>query len=506
MKFDMYLTTHRISDFFNFAALIYKINKKTMRTIFTRAFCLLIFAITITGNATAQFSISGEFRPRAEYRDGYQKLGDSTMTGYATILGRSRLSFDYNSEKIQTRFTIQHAFVFGENPYSSDTITKNTVNIFEGWFRYNFTKNFAVRVGRMGLTYDDMRIFGLSNWKQWGATHDIVNLEWNASNANYIGDYGFAINNTAPASSYLGDYTIKNYKYMSYLYNQKKFFKDKLTISLLAVVDAYQKPNTSYNKTVTKTVVTWVTNGTDTVGSFTTKTTTVTPVTETHNLTIYARGTVGGTAGFNWNRLNVFANGFYQTGHYKDSRKLSAYFLGGWVSYRIIKPLTLLVGYEMLSGNNASDTTELKNTVHGFATLFGTNHSFYGYMDLYQTYLGQDALHNGLNDLYGRATVKFSEKTSLEATYRWFSLPYSYLPSKTIIHYQSVSTNLGSEIDLMFLYKPIPNLELNAAYCLYMPTNTKEILDGLKAGTGRPGQYAYLMITYKPNFFSSEKK
>ena len=127
-------------------------------------------------------------------------------------------------------------------------------------------------------------------------------------------------------------------------------------------------------------------------------------------------------------------------------------------------------------------------------------------MDLYQTYLGQDALHNGLNDLYGRATVKFSEKTSLEATYRWFSLPYSYLPSKTIIHYQSVSTNLGSEIDLMFLYKPIPNLELNAAYCLYMPTNTKEILDGLKAGTGRPGQYAYLMITYKPNFFSSEKK
>jgi hypothetical protein len=297
---------------------------------------------------------------------------------------------------------------------------------------------------------------------------------------------------------------------MSYLYNQKKFFKDKLTISLLGVVDAYQKPNTSYNKTVTKTVVTWVTNGTDTVGSFTTRTTTTTPITETHNLTIYARGTVGGTAGFNLNNLSVFANGFYQTGHYKDGRKLSAYFLGGWVSYRVIKLLTLLVGYEQLSGNNASDTTELKNTVHGFATLFGTNHSFYGYMDIYQSYLGQDALHNGLNDLYGRATLKFSEKTSLEATYRWFSLPYGYLPykvtKKTDLPYQTVKTNLGSEVDLMFLYKPIPNLELNAAYCLYMPTNTKDILDGLKAGTGRLGQYAYLMITYKPNFFSSEKK
>lgn len=478
-----------------------------MKTIFTKAVRLFIFAIAFAGTATAQFTISGEFRPRAEYRDGYLKLGDSSMTGYATILGRSRLIFDYNSEKIQTRFSVQHAFVFGENPYSSDTITKNTVNIFEGWFRYNFTKNFAVRIGRMGLTYDDMRIFGLSNWKQWGATHDLVNLEWNAPEANYVGDFGFAINNTAPASSYQGDYTLKNYKYMSYLYNQKKFFKDKLTVSLLGVMDAYQRFKTTAQPK--KTDTTWVMNNNDTVGSFTTIVP-ATTIVETNKLLIYARGTVGATVAFNWNNLIVFANGYYQTGHYKDGRKISAHFLGGWVSYRVLKPLTLMVGYEQLSGNNASDTTESKNTVHGFATLFGTNHSFYGYMDMYQTYLGQDALHNGLNDLYGRATVKFSEKTSLEATYRWFSLPYGYLPykvtKKTDLPYQSVKTDLGSEVDLMFIYKPIPNLEMNAAYCLYLKTNAREILDGLKSGKGRLAQYAYLMITYKPNFFTSEKK
>jgi len=507
MKSDMHFATHRIRNFFNFAASIYELNKKTMRRIFTKAFCFFIFAIAIAGTATAQFTISGEFRPRAEYRYGYLKLGDSSITGYATILGRSRLNFDYNSEKIQTRFSVQHAFVFGENPYSSDTITKNTVNIYEGWFRYNFTKNFAVRIGRMGLTYDDMRIFGLSNWKQWGATHDLVNLEWKVPGANYVGDYGFAINNTAPASSYLGDYTLKNYKYMSYLYEQKKFFKDKLIVSLLGVMDAYQRYKTTAQPQ--KSVKTWVMNNNDTVGSFTTIIP-ATTIVETNKLIIYARGTVGGTVGFNWKNLSVYANGFYQTGHYKDGRKLSAHFLGGWVSYRVFKSLTLMVGYEQLSGNNVSDTTELKNTVHGFTTLFGTNHSFYGYMDMYQSYLGQDALHNGLNDLYGRATVKFSEKTSLEVTYRWFSLPYGYLPYKatknTDLPYQSVKTDLGSEVDLMFLYKPLPNLELNAAYCLYLKTNTREILDGLKTGKGRLGQYAYLMITYKPNFFSSERK
>jgi hypothetical protein len=476
-----------------------------MKQIFQKLLCFFILSALFTGNAFAQFTISGEFRPRAEYRNGYGKLGDSTMTGYGTLLGRSRIMFDYNSDKVQTRFTLQHAFTFGENNYGSDTITKNTVNIYEGWLRYNFTKNFAVRIGRMGLSYDDMRIFGLSNWSQYGATHDIVNLEWKAPAAKYAGDFGFAINNAGPATTpYLGDYTLKNYKYMSYLYNQMKFCKEKLVVSLLGVVDAYQMVNTS-TTIPGKSITTWVTNGTDTVGSFITKTPATTSI-QTHNLTIYARGTIGGTAAFNWKNLALFGNGFYQTGKYKDGRNVSAYFFGGWVSYRVVKPLTLLVGYEQLSGNNASDTTDLKTNVHGFATPFSTKHQFYGYMDIYTTYLGQDALNNGLNDLYGRATLKFSDKTSLEATYRWFSLPYGYLPAKGKTPYQKVSTDLGSEIDLMFLYKPIPNLELNAAYCVYLKSGSKEIMDGLKAGTGRTGQFAYVMLTYKPNFFSSEKK
>jgi hypothetical protein len=32
-----------------------------------------------------------------------------------------------------------------------------------------------------------------------------------------------------------------------------------------------------------------------------------------------------------------------------------------------------------------------------------------------------------------------------------------------------------------------------------------EILDGLKAGTSKFAQYAYLMITFKPVFFDSSK-
>jgi hypothetical protein len=51
----------------------------------------------------------------------------------------------------------------------------------------------------VGLAYDDSRIFGLSNWTEYGATHDLVNLEWQAPKANY-GSLWFAINNVAPAT------------------------------------------------------------------------------------------------------------------------------------------------------------------------------------------------------------------------------------------------------------------------------------------------------------------
>jgi hypothetical protein len=71
--------------------------------------------------------------------------------------------------------------------------------------------------------------------------------------------------------------------------------------------------------------------------------------------------------------------------------------------------------------------------------------------------------------------------------------------------YEAVRTSLGSEIDLMYTYKPISNLELNAAYCFFLPTESMEKYDGLKSGSSRFAQYAYIMITYKPNFFSTAK-
>ncbi len=460
---------------------------------------LTAFLMLLGTSSMAQFTVSGEFRPRAEYRDGYTKLRDSTQTAYGDILGRERIIFDYNNEKFTTRFSLQHAFVFGENNfYNSDTIRNNTVNIFEAWFKYNFLSSFSFRVGRITLSYDDQRVIGYNNWRPQGSAHDMVGFQWGVVKAAYQGDFGFAINNADPAGAFLSNYNMKNYKYMSYLWNQKTFFKEMLKISVMGIIDAYQLP-TQY-QTVTSSQTLWVINGKDTVGHTTLTTKSQVPVTGPNQL--YARFTLGGNVWFNWKNLGIWAGGYYQGGHIQDGRQVSANMYGINASYQIVKPFRLMAGYEHLSGtdNNPDKKSDVAKKVTSFNVLYGTNHQLYGYMDLFNSMLTTTPNYPGLNQIYARGTVNFSKVTSLEATWRYFSFGKEYLTDGT-----KVNKNLGSELDFMFLYKPLPNVELNAAYCYFFPTSTMELFNGLKSSV-KGSQYAYLMITYKPKFFTTEKK
>jgi hypothetical protein len=483
--------------------------KKTNLLIIVLPFLLSLLSCPIQ----AQFTISGEFKMRGEYRDGYLSLRDSSKTPYADILGRARLLFDYKNDKITTRFSLYDAWVFGQNNYSSDTISKNTVNIYEAFFKYNFTKGFGLKIGRTELVYDDERFLGASNWSPWGATHDIILAQWEIPGNNYKGDFGFAVNNIAPATiPYLSSYFLKNYKYMGFVWEQKKFLNDKLTFSFLGVIDAFQRNSKTLPPEYDITYDTLVVK--DDSGKIIGYTIdqTITSVTKTINYPddLYARVTVGLDGWLKLKKWEFFLTGYYQGGHYKDGRKINSWFYAAYLSWQVVKPLKLLVGYDHLSGNDFSNTTKYKTTVTGFSTLYGTSHRGYGYMDLF-TAVAKDNLSAGLNDLYARATVTFNDKMYLEGTYRWFSIPFPYLPvsnpKEGEFPYQKVDTkSLGSEIDLMYVYKPIPNLELNAAYCFFLPTATMEKWSKIAPGKSKFANYAYIMVTYKPNFFTSDKK
>ncbi len=400
----------------------------SVKTTPTKIVLLLTTLLLCSNTLLAQFTIFGEFKMRGEYRDGYASLRDSSKIPYADILGRARLGFDYNNEKIATRFSVQDAWVFGQNYYSSDTITKNTINIFEAWFRYNFTKTLSLKIGRTEVIYDDERLFGLSNWSMWGATHDIMILHFRNQNIPLWSDLGFAVNNIAPVSGYMNSYDMRNnYKYIGFLYATLTLFDKKLDLSFLNILDAFQKCSSSTTSSKTSYDTLYIRNEFDSIiGTTILPSTVKTTTTEEFPNTLYARNTIGGTATLNLSKWTFFFNGFYQFGKFRDGRTLNSWFYGLWCSYQPIKQLKIMAGWEQLSGNNFFNTTSMKTKVTGFSTLYGTSHAPYGYMDMFNTIV-KNNLSPGLNDLYARATVCFSDKMNLEATYRWFSLPYAYL-------------------------------------------------------------------------------
>lgn len=463
-----------------------------------------------TGSVYPQFNISGEFRLRPEYRDGFQSIRDSSKIPYLSIPGRARLLFDYSNEKFSTRFSFQDAFIFGQNNYSSDTITKNTINIYEVWVKYNFMKSFSIQAGRVELVYDDHRLITNANWPMTGATHDLVLLHWNISGLNYKGDWGFAINNTAPSTTYLASYNLKNnYKYMTYFWEQKKFFNNKLTLSLFGLLDAFQKYSDNITKTKTTLDTLIIRNSNDSIiGTTILPVMTKTTSTVDYPEILYARGTIGFDGWFNLKKWGFFLTAYWQGGHARDGRRLNAYFLSGNASYQFIKQLKLTIAFDHFSGTDYSDTTHTKTTINGFSALYGSGHIFYGYMELFSSYVKNNA-SEGLNNLSVKANIALNEKLSLEAKYHWFSMAYGYIPmvnpNNGELSYTSVNKNLGSEVDLIFIYKPLQNVDVSAGYCFYFPTKAMEILSNLKPGTAKFAQFAYIQINYKPNFFNSGK-
>jgi hypothetical protein len=472
-----------------------------------------IFLLIIVNVFTvrAQFTVSGDFKFRPEYRGGYGALRDSSKTPYLILQGRARIIFDYKYEKFTTRISLHDAFIFGQNNLGSDTITKNTINIYEVWVKYNLSKYFAVQAGRVEISYDDQRFLSNNNWAMPGTSHDLVMIQWQVPGMSHRGDFAFAINNTAPATTYLVSYDVKNsYKYMSYAWLEKKFLNDNLKLSVLALADAFQKTSlTSTVNTITHDTIP-VYNGNDSIiGTTVITSKSQKSVTTKYPDILYTRVTAGLNAWYTLKKWEFYLGGFYQGGHIADGRKLNAYLFGGSVGFKPLKALKLVIAYDYLSGTDYSDTTGVKKEVNGFSCLYGSGHIFTGYMDIF----GPVAKNNqsvGLGNFSARVFVYFSQKISADVKYHWMSATQDYEPvtvkKKGDLPYVKVDKTLGHEFDFTFNYKPFPAMEILAGYSFFLPTETMEIQSGLTPGTSKFAQYAYVQLQFRPQFFSSEKK
>lgn len=415
-----------------------------MKNVFLLTIIIAIFSL----NSLAQFSLTGEFRPRGEFRHGYKQLADDSLRKDPAVLisQRTRLNLNYSAEKYKVGLSLQDVRLWGDQIPKEDV---SSTAVYEAWLSYKLCDSLWIKMGRQEIYFDDKVLMSNNNWNQNGNPHDALKLTYCKSSFNI--DVVSAYNSST--EQYFGnDYSLfdKNYKLMNILWLSKKFGKIKTNIAGI---------NDGYQKAVTKS-------------------------------TIYMRYTYGGGLDIPINKYLFQGRGFYQSGKDKTGKEIAAYYFGANITDTIVKDFVATAGIFYSSGTDATDTANTK--INTFEALYGTNHGIHGNMD-YFTSLAKNTGNAGLQDIYLKLSYKCCKNTTILLDYHLFSLQNKYVKDNV-----TLSKNLGSEIDLGVKFKLSKEASLELGYSYLMAQYTLETLSG--GNKNSLNHWGYVMFTLKPKF------
>jgi hypothetical protein len=420
---------------------------------------LFAFFLSPLGAAVmAQFTFSGEVRPRMEYRHGYSTLVDKDVNPAFFTSQRTRLNALYNNSKVKLGITIQDVTLWGSQPQLFKT--SNDLMVHQAWAEYSFTDEFSLKVGRMELVYDDQRIFGNSNWHQQARSHDLLLLKYSGP---VVVNAGAAFNQSSPNLTGMYYDVKNNYKMMQFLWIHSKL-SPMAKISLLFLNNGYQ-----YNHTAT--------NG------------------GTLSKNIFNQ-TYGGRFVASPSKMMFHVSGYYTHGKDMSDRDLSAYYLAAGADFDLTKHWQFGVGWELLSGTSQKEIADHPTTYtnRSFNPFYGTGHKFNGFMD----YFYVDGNWNnsvGLNDLF--ADFQFTKRkneVNITGHFFWAAADVLKTNSTTL----TMEKFLGAEIDLTYSYKLTSNSNVSIGYSQMLGTQTLQVLKG--GDREAWNNWAYVMFTFKPVF------
>ncbi|NLR90353.1 alginate export family protein [Flammeovirga agarivorans] len=425
---------------------------------------VLLLCAAVTEVTAQEFKLSAEIRPRSELRNGFKKLRTDTQEPAFFTEQRSRLNLDYKSDNIIMRLSLQDVRLWGSTNQIYKTDPNALTNISEAWAQYNFNEKIGVKVGRQIISYDNQRFLGGLEWAQQGRRHDAALFIYDDKASKFKFHVGLAFNQAGfePGKLVGNDYTgVNNYKAMEYIWAHKDWETGKL--SALVFNDAFQYGSTS-----------------DSVSQ---------------------RQTLGLVGSKSFGGLTVAGEGYYQTGTL-GMADVNAYMLDLNLTVKTkVTPITL--GYQVLSGGDA-ESGEMKN----FAPAYGTNHKFNGFMDYF--YVGN--AHNdkkgnsaGLQDIYLNTAFKVGKGTFKAQVHQFISAVDIYNTVEgSDSQFEKVSSNLGTEIDLIYARSLGKDASLLVGYSQMFATSSMEVLKGGNADL--INNWAFVMLTFKPTLFVSKAK
>lgn len=425
-----------------------------MRKFYTKAIFGLLL-ITVFTKGYAQVTIDAEFRPRSEFRGGFNQPLADTLKSLFVTQQRTRLNFNYNGGILNARITLQDSRVFGETDTKQPaTATTGSIGIYEAWTELLLFSGTSFRIGRQGVQFEDGRLFSFSPWSNTGNAHDLMQLAY--TKGVFSGQLGYAYNNQKVQNADTTYYTVsKMYKQLAFLHATQTIIPG-LDLSLLGIDEGFQTSKT--------------------------------------NLDLYHRYTMGGTVTLKKKELpfGCFFTGYYQTGKSTATVDLSAFLLAIKANYIISKKFGVIAGLDYLSGSKSTIDVAKTNTFNKLP--YGVNHLFNGYMEYWAT-----LPKGGLINYFGGASVIINNRLSTDITYYGFSLDKPMTVSST-----EVKGSIGSELDVVFNYKLSVATAIQFAWCGYFDNDNTNLLKFKKAevDTKFP-QFAYLMFTIKPQLYKT---
>ncbi|GAB2833365.1 alginate export family protein [Ferruginibacter profundus] len=500
-----------------------------------KSISLLVLAVLSLYTCYGQLTVSGQVRTRTEYRDGAGTLKTATNEAAFFTSQRSRLTFNYKTNRVILQTSVQDVRVWGQDAATISNADGSRLGIHEAWaeivlankkdtsFKKSAVEYFAVKLGRQELVYDDVRLLGNLDWLQQARRHDAVVFK--LLNKGLQSDAGFAFNQNSDAFNYNGTYYTpanistavkdskgflvatpagliplmngtgissktgnpafvnapstngmnQNYKALQYLYVAKTFTNTKVSALFLA---------DHFGKYVVDSVLTSTSNGNGYVYGR-----------RFNQKGVNSRITTGVLVNSLLNKtksLAVTAGAYYQAGKDKDGASLSAYTSTLALAFTK-KKFTYTAGWDYVSGNDAFSSS---TTNHRFDPLYGTPHKFWGYMDYF--YVGTGSPTGGLSDLFFK--IKYGSKNKRFGAgldYHYFSLAKDMKD----VNGNAIDKYLGSEFDLVTNYNLNKITMVEFGFCSMAAAKSMEYAKGITPGTSKlTGLWSYVMISIKPEF------
>ncbi|MFA6750840.1 MAG: alginate export family protein [Fermentimonas sp.] len=414
---------------------------------------ILLVSILIPMNLIAQqeetggeFSIDINFRPRFEYRNGYNYPRLESDDASAFISNRARIGANFDNGFFSARVAAQDISLWGQKMQNDNDGSRFTLNEAWGQLTHN---NFFARVGRQSLNYDDGRILSISNWTPTGIWHDAIKLgyEDNLNTLHFILAYNQSRELTNAGTFY--EATGQPYQNMQTLWYQ---FHNKSGFTASAVFI-----NLGFETGDPKTQI---------------------------SDKVYMQ-TMGTNIGYENNRFNIMGTAYYQMGTNANNQSVNAYMLALRGGYNVNPTFSLYGGMEFHPGQDSdSDKKRFMDL------LYRSNHSFMGAMDYFK---GNDPY--GVFHKYLGLKWNSGKKLILDLSYNHFN------SHKEIDVSGKLKKNLGSEIDFKFNYPIRKYIMLEGGYSFMFAT------DAMPIAKGRPGDpdawqdWAYISLTINPTIF-----